>query len=320
MLPRRNGSRRMERTEGNDFMILECLLIAAVSQSTPPRESTNGKQDETRPAVLHIEPKEGSGSLVIKSPWTDDDSFTFVTCEAMIVDKQPSDLFPIKLKPEGWKREGDRCSYTWDFDKLRLEFSATPELDSVLFKYTVTNTSSETLKHVAVFPCVPSQGAPSFYPGTAEEARVGREGRKARVGKNDYSELYSRLSLFKNDKPFTFKESSIAATEKHLAFMKKGVEPFECFWFVNGEQTFDVPLIVESSRDKKYALGITMDHGVQASSNVGDGRACIHVVPRFREIGAGKSVSSTGRVYWMRGTPEAVLARYHKDFPKSVQD
>jgi hypothetical protein len=301
-------------------MILECLLLAASSPSTIARACANEAQDATRAAALRVEPEEGSGVLAIKSPWNEEDKFTFVTCEAMIVEEQPSDLFPIKLKPADWKHEGDHWSYTWSFDKLRLDFTAMAELDDLVFKYTVTNTSSETLKHVAVFPCMPSRGAPSFYPGTAEEAKGGLEGRKARVGRHDYSELYNRLHLFKNDKSFTFKESSLAADEKHLAFMKKGEQPFECFWFVNGEQTFDVPLLVEVSRDGKSAVGMTMDRGVQASSNVGDGRACIHVVPRFREIAPGKSASSNGRFYWLRGGPEAVLARFKKDFSKPVQD
>jgi hypothetical protein len=304
-------------------MLLECLMIASTSapaQEARP-ESPRTLPGEQRSAAIRVEPKEGSGLLVITSPLLAGESFTFVTCEALILDKKASDLFPLKLAVEDWKSAAGRWSYTWEFDgKLRLDFSATPQGESVRLEYRLTNGSNEALKNVAIFPCLPSLGAPSFYPGSADEAKRDPGGRRARVGRHDFSELYARLSLFADGKAFSFTDSSLASSEKHLAFMRKDEEPLEWSWFVNAERRFDVPLLVESSTDRKYVIGLYFDHGVQASSNVGDGRACMHVVPRFQEIPAGKSVSTVGRFYWMRATPEELLAQNRKDFPKLARD
>jgi hypothetical protein len=308
-------------------MILACLIAA--SQLAPVRtasqagSATTPRAEDVSPAI-RLEPKDGSGLLVLWSDGLPGESFTFVTCEALVRQGTSTELFPMKIAAKDWKGENGRWSYTWDFDGgLRLEFSATADVErggSAILKYTLTNGSSETLKHVMIFPCLPSLGAPSFYPGTAEEAKGDTGGRKARVGRHDYSELYARLSLFASGKPFAFADSKLAADEKHLAFMKTGEPPLDWSWFVNAEKTFDVPLIVESSRDKKFVIGLSFDHGVQASSNVGDGRACIHVVPVFAEIPAGRSATTVGRFYWMRGEPESLLARFHKDFPTPVKD
>ena len=68
------------------------------------------------------------------------------------------------------------------------------------------------------------------------------------------------------------------------------------------------------------SIALAFDRGVQASSNVGDGRACIHVLPLFREIAPRKSATTVGRLYWSRAEPEQMLERFHKDFPKLPQD
>jgi hypothetical protein len=299
-------------------MILACLTLLSTLSTFPPQTAgTKAPAEAPRPVELVLEPRDGSGLLAIQNPSLPGETFTFVSCEALFQSNKTSTLYPISLAPKDWKNENGRWSYTWEFeDKLRLDFSATPESDSVLLKYTLTNGSADTLKRVTIFPCLPSRGAPAFYPGTPEEAREDTSGRKARVGRHDYSELYARLSLFSNDKRFTFTDSPLSAAEKHLAFMKTGEPPLVWSWFINAERTFDVPLVVESSRDHQHAIALTFDHGVQISSNVGDGRACIHVVPMFEEIGAGKSATTVGRFYWVKGEEEGVLERYRKDFPK----
>jgi hypothetical protein len=304
-------------------MILVSLLaaISATAAQAAPPPTGKAARAERDPPLLQLEPKDGSGSLVIRSTWNPGESFTFVTCEALVRPNESTELFPMKIAAKDWKDENGRRSFAWEFaDKLRLEFEATPESESVLMKYTLTNGSSETSKHVMIFPCLPSLGAPSFYPGTEEEAKGDPGGRKARAGRHDYSELYARLSLYSGGKRFAFTDSKIAKDEMHLSFMRAGESPIQWSWFVNDERTFDVPLIVESSRDGKFAVGLAFDRGVQASSNVGDGRACIHMVPVLAEIPPGRSATTVGRFYWVRGGPDDVLARHRKDFPQPARN
>jgi hypothetical protein len=300
-------------------MILTCVLtfVASALQdagATAPAPATVS-------AALRCEPGDNSGGLAIRNPAAPGESFTLVTCEALIGIKKEPDLFPIKLQTKDWKSENGRWSYTWEFEnKLRLDFSAAPDGDSLVLTYALTNGGNEALKRVAIFPCLPNLGAPSFYPGTPEEAKADPSGRRARVGRHDFSELYARLSLFSGGKRFAFADSALAAKEMHLAFMKHDESPIEWSWFVNAERSFDVPLLVETSRDKQTSIALAFDRGAQASSNVGDGRACIHVVPLFHEIPPGKSVVTAGRFYWARAEPEQLLERFHKDFPKLPKD
>jgi hypothetical protein len=300
------------------WIALGALVGIAQEKGAAPQETSVLSQK------LEIEPRKGSGVLALKSALAPGQAFEFVSIEALVDAKTRSnssnDLYPVKLESSDWKVEGSTASYTWTFpERAKLEFRASvdaAEEGECAIEYTLTNLGKETLERLVLYPCLPTLGVPAFYPGTAEEAVPGAGGRKARVGRNDYTALYERVFLWEDGKRFAFKDSNLAPAEKHLAFMKKGEQPLEWSWFINAERKFDVPLLVATSRDGKQSLGFAIDSTVQASSNCGDGRACLHMVPSFGDVAPGKSVKVSGRIYWIAGTPEDVLARFRADFPK----
>ena len=291
-------------------------LLVLTAPAAPAQEASPAPAAAAPTGLLALEPRAGSGVLSISNERAPGETFEFVTCEALVVaGKQLGELYPIKLEPQDWKREGAGWSYSFPLvDKVRLDLRATPEPESCRLEYTLTNGTSETLEQVLIYPCMPTMGATSFYPGSQAEAQPGAAGRKARVGRADYSELFARLSLWSGGERFTFAKSALAPTEKHLAFMKQGETPVDFAWFVNAEHTFDLPVLAVASKDGRQVAGFALDSTVQASSNVGDGRACIHLVPFFRALAPGTSAKATGRFYWMQGGPDDLLARYRRDF------
>lgn len=304
-------------------MILALGIAATLVSATASRQEAGGatRAPEPRPAAIALEPVSGSGVLRIKSPLLPDDALELVGCETVLDGLKDFGMYPLKLEPGDWKIEDGRCSWSWTFKQgFQLDFSAAPEADSVLVKYTLRNDGKEALERVQVILCLPTMGAPTFYPGTPEEARQGNQGRKARTGRHDYTQLYERAYLWSKGQKFTFASAKLGRDEKHIAFMRQGEEPFQWSWFVNSEETFDVPLLAIESHDKKHALALGFEKAIWTCTNCGDGRACVHLFPYLGRIAPGKSVTVAGRIYLMEGGPDDVLARFKKDFPKAQKD
>jgi len=256
-----------------------------------------------------------SSALVVRSSLLPDSSLELLTCEALLDGDKDFGMFPVKLTPQDWKTEGESLSYVFDDPQgLHLRFVATPEQDSVKLEYTLTNGSKETLARAHLHPCLPTVGAATFYPGTQAEAQTGREGRVARVGRKDFSELYERLFLWSKGDKFSFRSTELGKSEVHTAFMFKNEAAVEWNWWKNDQKTFDVPLIALESKDGKHVLALGFEHALWASSNVGDWRACMHLFPSFGKIAPGKSATVKGRLYLLPGKAEDALKRFRADF------
>jgi hypothetical protein len=298
-------------------MMIGCSMAGLLLACVPSvQEARAPERPVSKSQKITLEPRSGSGVLAIQSALAPGEAFEFVTIEALVDTHSTSALYPLKLEPTDWKREGESVGYSWTFpDKARLDFRAVAGEGECELEYALTNLEKAPLERLLIYPCLPTLGVPSFYPGSPDEAATGTGGRKARVGRNDYTALYERLFLWESGKRFSFKDSALAPDERHLAFMRKGETPLVWSWFVNDERTFDVPLLAATSRDGKQSIGYAIDGAIQASSNCGDGRACIHMVPFFGNVEPGKTVKVTGRIYWIEGSPEDVLARFREDFP-----
>lgn len=305
-----------------------CIAATCGSLAIPRQEGGPAKAPDPKPAAIvpqppqaamTIAPKSGSAILSIKSPLFPGDELEFVTCEAVLDGTRDFGIYPIQLDAKEWKVEDGRCSWTWTFPEgFHIDFSATPEDGSVLLKYTLRNESEKALGRVQLIPCLPTMGAPSFYPGTPEEARRSTSGRQARTGRDDYTQLYERLWLWSKGKKFSYASSKLGRGEKHLAFMRAGEEPIQWSWFVNSEETFDVPLLAVESKDGKRVLAIGVEKAIWTCSNCGDGRACVHLFPYLGRVEPGKSASVTARIYLMEGGPDDARKRFEKDFPKAA--
>ena len=121
---------------------------------------------------------------------------------------------------------------------VTVNVAVQPEGDSLKLAYTLTNTGSNTLDAVQLHTCVPTTDAPGFFPTLS-----------AQNGATNCSELYQRLNLWSGGRPVAFSESLLAKSQVHLALMRKGAAPVRWSWWVNGPETFDLPLIALTSRD-----------------------------------------------------------------------
>jgi len=67
------------------------------------------------------------------------------------------------------------------------------------------------------------------------------------------------------------------------------------------------------SRDDKYLLAMAWDKTQELFQGV---IVCLHNDPRVGGLKPGETKKLRGKVYFMRNDPEALLKRYHRDFPK----
>ncbi len=308
------------------FVACAAMLVSRADAKEPQAQGVRPTWGDARPVEkvpanarhISIAPRGGepSSALVVRTTRLPDASLELLTCEAILDGDKDFGMFPVKLTPSDWKSDGDTLAYTYvDPNGLKLRFAATPEDDSVLLEYTLTNGTKETLARAHVHPCLPTVGAATFYPGTAAEAKPGREGRVARAGRNDFSELYERLFLWSKHEKFSFRSSELGKSEVHTAFMFKNQPPIEWNWWKNDQRTFDVPLIGLESKDKQHVLALAFRQALWASSNVGDSRACMHLFPSFGKIEPGKSATMSGRLYVLAGNADDALKRFEADFP-----
>jgi len=68
------------------------------------------------------------------------------------------------------------------------------------------------------------------------------------------------------------------------------------------------PIICTRSRDGQFILAHTCAQGTSVASNAH--YSCLHSRPLWPDIAPGEEVAVTSRLYFMRGGPEDLLARW----------
>lgn len=292
------------------IFFLCCLLFPSIlnaqGKSKPTISSTT-----TGPISFSIRPGSEAGGLNIWSKSCPEENFDFRTCEGVISgSKGIGRLFQVKLPltfgdgNKSWKREDDIWSYSWPYPEgITVKVVVQPVADGLKLTYTLENTSSVFLDSVQLHPCILTTEALGFFPEPS-----------MRDGEKNWAELYERLYLWSGRRRFSFAESRLAGSESHLAFMAKGAAPVHWAWWVNGLETFDLPLIALTSRDRRHTVALAFNQAIWASANVGDERACFHLFPWFGRIEPGKSVTVQGKLYILDGSPKAAFKRFRKDF------
>lgn len=265
-------------------------------------------------AQLSISIRSGSeaGGLNVRSPHCPGDVFDFRTCEGVVVGSKDFGLFQVKLPAtfgdgiKSWRRDSDTWSYSWPYAKgITVHIAVEPEGDSLKLKYTLENVGTDTLDAVQLHTCIPTTEAPGFFPPPT-----------VRNAQTNWSELYERLYVWSDQRPLSFAETKLAASEPHLSLMQTGYTPVEWGWWVNSPERFDPPLIALTSRDGKKTIALAFERAIWASSNTGDDRACFHLFPWFGRIEPRQSVTVRGRMYVLRGGPQEAMKRFQNDFPK----
>jgi hypothetical protein len=260
-----------------------------------------------------------AGGLNVRSPLLAGDNFDFRSCEAVLYGDTSTPLFQVKVSSDTaapgahWSIRDNTYSYTWKYaEGIQVDFAATPENDSLKLRYTLTNHSPAVLSRVLVHTCVPTTEAPSFFPPAAEREGKDRHGKPVKL--KVYLGLYDRTFFWSQGKQIAFSQTELGKNELHLAFTRQGTPPVKWAWWVNGPETFDVPLIAVASKDGRFTAGLGFQDGLWATVNASDDRACFHLFPHFGALKPGQSATVEGRFYLLKGTPNDVLAQFRSDF------
>ncbi len=286
-----------------------------VEQPAKPSEKAQARSQTQSPLTIEIaDPSRGTvpsdeagGYLYLGGSLLGGDKLKFLTCENVLDGNTDFGLYPLRLRREDWRSAPDG---SLEFrapagEGIELFFQARAEGASIALLYEISNKREQVLEYTHVGPCLRTEDAPLFHPGSGAEVLGGAEGRKARVGKNDWSELYQRICLWNDDKPFYFSDSKLAKSEKHLAFLRQGATPIDWNWWVNDSLAFDEPVLALFSKDKQRVLVMAFERSDWASSNVGDGRACVHLFPSLGRIKPGESAAVRGRIHVALGDAQA---------------
>ena len=102
----------------------------------------------------------------------------------------------------------------------------------------------------------------------------------------------------------------------------RGGEPLHGGWSVaapdqpapKGGSLAKYPLIACLSRDRKWIVAQAYAEGVTVANNAH--YTCLHTRPRWPDIPAGEERAVTGKLYFLKGGAEELLARWREDFSR----
>ena len=265
--------------------------------------------------LLRVSPRPGSeaAGLNVSHPDLPGNVFDFRTCEAVLDGNRDFGLFRVKLALPGaqgvaaWSTNDGSFRYQWTYPEgITVQFRATSETGRVALAYTVVNRTAAPLERVHLHTCVTTTEAPRFFPRLTPrlESQL-----PANSQDKDYTELFTRLFLWKSGQPFTLDTTEHRRRQVHLSLLPQGQLPIQWAWWINSTNTFDEPLIALASRDGEWTAGLWFERTAWASSNAGDNRACFHLFPLFGRIEPGASVTVRGAFCLLRGSPEELHQR-----------
>jgi hypothetical protein len=75
-----------------------------------------------------------------------------------------------------------------------------------------------------------------------------------------------------------------------------------------------LPLMAVRSRDRQWIIAQAYVEGVSVANNAH--YTCLHVRPRWPDIPPGEETTVTGKVYFLKGGLDELLARWRADFQR----
>ncbi len=259
--------------------------------------------------LLRISPQPGSeaAGLNVSHPGLAGNTFDFRTCEAVLDGDRDFGLFRVKLAMPGtqgvaaWSTNDGSFQYEWTYPEgIVVRFEATAATGCAALVYTVINRTAAPLERVHLHTCVTTTDAPLFFPRLTPrlDSQLPSDAKS-----QDYTELLTRLFIWKRGRPFTFDTTEYGRRQVHLSLMPDGMTPIQWAWWINSTNTFDYPLIALASHDRQWTAALWFERAAWASANAGDSRACFHLFPLFGRIEPGGSVTLRGAFCLVRTGP-----------------
>ncbi|MCX7015357.1 MAG: SUMF1/EgtB/PvdO family nonheme iron enzyme [Candidatus Sumerlaeota bacterium] len=192
--------------------------------------------------------------------------------------------------PTQWEMnpEKTRASYSSVFeDKVKMTVTLKSSFDDVELTIALRNLGDKPLTGVKDTVCMNNHGAP-FFEDPERDRTVG----------------------FTDDGPVRLLEMRLASYPEplHTAFPVAGPdEPAP-----KGGAKVRYPIAALLSRDRQWIIA----HAFGASMNIGGNPhfSCLHADPRWPDVPPGEERAVTGKLYFLKGGPEELLARWKADF------
>jgi len=259
--------------------------LPPVQPAEPPRTELHGKE------LIRVQFYQGGPSASIRVPYFPAGDFNLLMPEQIGAAGVP---FGWSAKHEGlrWERKANgACEYVCTFTgKARLRGVLVPRADCVDFTLAIRNLTQKPFTGVYSNTCFNPQRSPYF--NNTERTRS--------YGWTD-------------DGPTCMLQMPINP---------KSGEPLHGGWRVakpgqpapKGGSLLRHPFLFIRSRDGEWVIAQAYGEGVTTGTNAH--YSCLHSRPRWPDIPPGQERSVTGKLYFVRGGPNELLARWKADFGK----
>jgi hypothetical protein len=220
---------------------------------------------------------------------------------------------PGAQEGSAWSTNDRSFQYEWAYPEgIVVRFRVTAERERAALVYTVINRTAAPLERVHLHTCITTTDAPLFFPRLTPrlDSQLPPDAKD-----QDYTELFTRLFVWKRGRSFTFDTTEHGRRQPHLSLMPDGLAPIEWAWWINSTNTFDEPRIALASLDRQWTAALWFERAAWASANAGDSRACFHLFPLFGRIEPGGSATVRGAFFLLHGGP-AELPRGHSWIPE----
>lgn len=269
---------------------------AATVQPKPPTAGPIADVDGPKPELLGKEPirlkfSQGGAGVVIYVPYFPVGRFSMFVPEGVGAADTPLG-WSAKHEAVKWEPRPDgSCQYTCTFTgKARLRVELVPKTDSVQFTIALTNLTDKPLTGVHSNTCFNVHASPYFE----DPERV-------------------RSYVWTDAGPTGMLQMPIAPTSG---------EPLHGGWGVaaagqaapKGGPLGRYPFLLIRSRDGQWVIAQAYGEGTSLGTNAH--YSCLHARPAWPDVPPGEERGVTGRIYFLRGGPEELLARWKADFGK----
>ncbi len=271
----------------------------AAVEPKPPTAGPIPAVDGPKPELLGKEPvkvefNQGSAFAALRPPFLPVGQFSMYVPEQVEAAGVP---LGWAAKHEGlkWSRlDGGSCQYTCTFTgKAVLRVLLEPKADCVAFTIGLRNLTEMPFTGVFSNTCFNVRASPYFE----DPERV-------------------RSFVWTDDGPTCMLQMPIAPTSG---------EPLHGGWGVaapgqkapRGGQAVRYPFPFIRSRDGQWVIAQAYGEGTSIGTNAH--YSCLHSRPQWPDIPPGEERAVTGYIYFLRGGPEELLARWKADFAKSAR-
>jgi len=269
---------------------------AGAEQPKSPAAGPIPAVDGPKPDLLGKEPirvefNPGGAGAVIRVPYFSVGQFSLYVPEQVAAADLP---LGWAAKHEGihWERRPDgSCEYQCLFTgKAKLRVALVPRADCVDFSIALTNLTDRPLTGVFSNTCFNVHASPYFD----DPERV-------------------RSMVWTDEGPTGMLQMPIAPTSG---------EPLHGGWGVaaadqpapRGGPAVRHPFLFTRSRDGQWVIAQAYGEGTTVATNAH--YSCLHSRPRWPDVPPGAERAVTGKLYFLRGGPDELLARWKADFGK----